>query len=531
VAEPDPRTRWIVPAAIAAGLVGLVVWSTWQRYAYLASSPYPMGIDGYFYPIQLRSLLEHGTLQYPASPLAFWLMAPLAWATDPITGAKLGAALGGALIALPAYAVGARLGGRVGGRAAGLAAAAIATTSAGSWYLSVEFVKNGWGLTAALTAVWLILRAVERPSWPRLAGAALGTVAAALTHKMAVGLVVVVAGPAIASDLVRRGAALTRARLIRIAAVGGAVVVAAVVVAIAFPERFIAGRDLGQLGGLFQGEPLWTAPALHLDGGTFELTMGHEAAIAGLAALLAAAALVLARVYRARSWWRGVDRPPPATAAAIGAIALAVLVALPWLDVTDPQGLGFRLRIAAFVPLALVAAVVVGQVAAFGAVELARLRGWRGPVAGPVVAAALAVAVVAYAPSERTEGVVKSHPAMVAAVMALEGAIPAGDTVVVSERHILYMAAYYTRAPIVLRPEPVPAARRWRLMPLAFIGKKTSLYRLLLSARATPGLDPPRGFHPRDANGLVLVPEATWQWILERLPPGPQRHYREWHTI
>src|SRR5262245_9031277 len=132
---------------VTAGLALLVGWSAWHRYAFLTTSPYPMGIDGYFYPIQLRSILEHGTLAYPASPLAFYLMAPFAALTDPITGAKLGAAIGGALIAFPAYGVGRQLGGN---RAAGAAAAVLATTSAGSFYLSVEFVKNGWGLTMAL---------------------------------------------------------------------------------------------------------------------------------------------------------------------------------------------------------------------------------------------------------------------------------------------------------------------------------------------------------------------------------------------
>ena len=121
----------------------------------LSDSPFPVGVDGYFYPVQLRSLLETGTLEYPAAPLAFWLMAPLAAVTDPITGAKLGAALFGALVALPAYGVGARLG---RGRAAGLVAAALATTSAGSAFLTIEFVKNGIGLTMLLTALWLLLR-------------------------------------------------------------------------------------------------------------------------------------------------------------------------------------------------------------------------------------------------------------------------------------------------------------------------------------------------------------------------------------
>ncbi|MCA9674819.1 MAG: hypothetical protein KC464_07260, partial [Myxococcales bacterium] len=132
------RRPRLVAAAIAALLVTLVAWSAWNRWTFLTSSPYPMGIDGYFYPLQLRSLLDHGTLRYPSSPLGFWLMAPLAALTDPMTGAKLGAALFGALVALPTYAVGRRLG---GSRPAGLLAAALATPSAGSFYLTIEFVK------------------------------------------------------------------------------------------------------------------------------------------------------------------------------------------------------------------------------------------------------------------------------------------------------------------------------------------------------------------------------------------------------
>src|SRR5690348_9231314 len=117
---------WVIRGIVLVAVLGLVAFSAWRRWQILDASPFPVGIDGYFYPIQLRSLLETGHLQYPASPLVFWWMAPFAAATDPIIGAKLGAAIGGALIAIPAYGVGARLG---GGRGPGLVAAAIATTS------------------------------------------------------------------------------------------------------------------------------------------------------------------------------------------------------------------------------------------------------------------------------------------------------------------------------------------------------------------------------------------------------------------
>src|SRR5882672_6586983 len=187
------RGAWGPPAAVAGALLALVAWSFWQRRRLLTASPFPLGVDGYFYPIELRALLSRGELAYPASPLAFYLMAPLAAATDPITGAKLGAALFGALIASPAYGVGARLG---DGRGPGLLAAVLATTSVGSAYLTIEFVKNGIGLTVALTALWLALVAAERPTRSRIAAAIAGLVAAWAAHKMAAALVAVVAVPA-----------------------------------------------------------------------------------------------------------------------------------------------------------------------------------------------------------------------------------------------------------------------------------------------------------------------------------------------
>ncbi|HEY6173455.1 MAG TPA: hypothetical protein VIX73_03385 [Kofleriaceae bacterium] len=92
---------WVPGVAVAAALVALVAWSFWQRWMLLTASPFPLGVDGYFYPIQLRALLAHGELAYPASPLAFYLLAPFAAATDPITGAKLGTAIYGAAVAAP----------------------------------------------------------------------------------------------------------------------------------------------------------------------------------------------------------------------------------------------------------------------------------------------------------------------------------------------------------------------------------------------------------------------------------------------
>jgi hypothetical protein len=491
--------------ATAAAVVAMVAWSAWNRWVYLTSTPFPVGVDGYFYAVQLRSIVEHGHLQYPASPLTFWLFAPFAWATDPVTGAKLGAAILGALVAVPAYFVGKRVG---GSRATGLLAAALATPSAGSFYLSVEFVKNGVGLTIALTYVWLLLRACEAPRPGRIAAAAVALLAAFLAHKMAAGVALLVTLPAIAVE-----ARLSTRHALIGGGIAGGVLLAAVLFTFLFPGRTLGGREIALVPGMFTSRADWLLPALR---GKRALWMGHEALIGGVLGL-GALGFVLARVLLPAPWREHPVRPSALVVAVTFAL-FAVVLALPWLDVRDPQGLAFRLRIAAFLPMAIAGAALAGLAGALVP------RDVRLPV---LVVFAL---VWAFAqPRIRDEGAVDTHPALAEAVQAVD--VPDGAVVICPERHIVFMAAWYTHADVRLRPEGVPPERRWRLLPLAFIGKDSPLDDALLRARAQPGLEPPRGSHPRHPNGLVLVPEATWEWVLSQLPEERQARLRRWRTI
>jgi hypothetical protein len=198
---------------------------------------------------------------------------------------------------------------------------------------------------------------------------------------------------------------------------------------------------------------------------------------------------------------------------------LAIAIGLPFLAVTDPQGLGFRLRLAAFVPAALTAALVARAVLA-PYVHRDRL-----------LAALALVLAMARHPGPRLPGVVVAHPALVAAAQALNGHVPAGATLIVPERHIAFLVAWYTGADVALRPEQVPPARRYRLLPLHFIGDGSALDRALLAARAEPGLVPPLGVHPLHPDGLVLVAEPTWAWIVSRLPAGDRARLAAWPTL
>ena len=492
--DEAPRRSWIAIVAIAAALVALVVWSCWQRWQILDDTPFPVGIDGYFYPIQLRALLERHELAYPDFPLAFVLMTPFAAATDPLVGAKLAAAFYGALVVLPAYGLGARLGKSPG---AGLVAAALAATSAGSSYLTIEFVKNGIGMTIALTAIWLVLRAADRPTRLRIALAIVCSIAAFATHKLAGAFVVVVGLPALLAALADRG--VIRGRRLLYATAG--LVAFGVISAIAFGHRLISDA--------FSSRAELGAPALARDGKVL-LGMGHEALIGAVLGWLALAVLAFDRVPT-------LTRPTRVVAWIV--IALSLAIAFPWLAVEDSQGLAFRLRVIAFIPMALSAAILAGALHRVGA------RIQNGALA------AIALVIILAMPTRRIEGRIVAHPAMIAAVQALSGDVPAGDVVIVPERHIMFMIAWYTRIPVRLSPDAVPEAKRWRAMPLAFIGMGSPFDQLLSEARREPTIPPPIGLHPRHPNGFVLVREVTWKWLLDQMSPTARAHYAAWPTI
>ena len=503
--------EWLWGAVAAAAVLAIVVWGTVERYTFLAGSPYPFGVDGYWYAIQLDSLLEGGGLYYPSAPLALWWMAPFAYFTDPIVGAKLAAAIGTSLVAVPLYAIGTRLSGSRGG---GLVAAALAVTSSQSFYLSTEFVKSGIGLTVAGVFIWQLARALEQPSRTRIAVAALALVATWATHKLAFGLAVVSAIPMLLMLARDRGAALWPPPPRAIAGVLGVLVLLAIGGVLA-PERFLGGTDLALLPQLFSSTPQWSLPTLGAHGR--ELHFSRDVPIAGALGLMVVATTIVAiRRSTMRGWL------PPATTRVIvvGSALVAIVCAVPWVDVANPDGLGFRLRLTTFFTGAICAAALV-------------------PVALRIVPrsmhAALVVGFVAglvvSRPATYHAPVVAVHPAMQAAVRAAEGIVPEDHEIICPERHIVFMTRYYTGTKTRLRPERVPSALRWRMIPLALV--RPSLRHAIDRSRIEkpPGISPPIGLHPYDPDGLVLMPEATWRWILERLPPKDQQHYRLWPTI
>ncbi|HEY8143371.1 MAG TPA: hypothetical protein VIG06_11900, partial [Kofleriaceae bacterium] len=259
------ETVWVVALVVAvAGLVGAAAWA---RLGVLAAWPEPVGVDGYWYAVQLRSLLEGGRTADATLPAALWFLAPFAAALGPIGGLKLGAAIGVSLHALTAFALGRAL---ARSSAAGLVAAAVVATSPGSIYLTTEFVKHGIALTLLAGFLAALIAARERPSRGRIAIAAAAGVAAALSHKLAFAIALAALGAVLVAEVRRRPADrrwLAALVLLGLAAVG-----------------FLAVTRSRWLG-LFGGEAELSLPALRFPSGV-ALRFGHEAALAAAVAAL-----------------------------------------------------------------------------------------------------------------------------------------------------------------------------------------------------------------------------------------------------
>jgi hypothetical protein len=477
--------------SVAFFLVAVSAWSTFARFRLLSSSELPIGIDGYYYAVQVRSVLQHGALRFSDAPLAFWYLATFSAIWGPFVGVKIGAALGCAAMAPAMFLLARHV---TTSTLAALCAASICAFGAGSFLLSAEFVKNGLSLTLWALASWLILRAEQHTSVGTASVALVAAAVAALTHTMAFGFLML---PVAACGLGRWAGALNSERL-RDATPWVALFAAlsAICAGAAAAPRLLARPAA------------WQLPALVAGGATLKL--GYEPLLAAMAS--AGALAVLSKSPR---WSRA--RPTHRVFVCLSC-ATGLVIAFPWLNVADPNGLGFRLRIVAFLPLALNAAVVVGAlVHRFGAAPRTGLLRF-----------ALPTAICTVMSSNPSEGIVRAQPAMASAVAKAGTFIETGQTVVVCERQLAFMAAWYTKASIALTSPGASGTWHWRLLTLTCIGPGSALEQALDDARAQPRLIPPLGLHEAHPNGVVLVADETWEWSMHQLDPQLRRRYEEW---
>jgi hypothetical protein len=90
---------------------------------------------------------------------------------------------------------------------------------------------------------------------------------------------------------------------------------------------------------------------------------------------------------------------------------------------------------------------------------------------------------------------------------------------------------WYAGVPTRLHPDDVPAGRaRDYLFPRNLMHRELREAVDALWREAPPGVALPRGLHPFDENGTVIMPEATWQLVRGRLSPAARAHYARWPT-
>ncbi|HUS68720.1 MAG TPA: hypothetical protein VMZ28_29490, partial [Kofleriaceae bacterium] len=255
-----------------------------------------------------------------------------------------------------------------------------------------------------------------------------------------------------------------------------------------------------QVAGLMSADADWSFAALRV--GPRVLLFRHEVALAGAAGVAVLAIAVVTRRV---------------AAVALGAAVWAVAVALPWLDVSNPDGMAFRLRLMSFVPLAVLAPAVLARAAA-------RLS----PTARMTIVM-LVAGLALYRPGRYEAPVVKADPDLAAAVQAAQTHLAPGDVVICPERHLVFMNVWYSGVETRLRPaSEAPRGTQWRLLPMATMSE--GLQAALDDARVAGGIASPISLHRGHRNGVVLLPEATWSWVLDHMS-GPERAYYEaWPT-
>jgi hypothetical protein len=483
------RLKRRAPAIAALAVAAIVAITFVARWRYLSSFDTAVGVDGYYYAVQLRSLLAGEGLYYPASPMAFWLMLPGAWVLGPIAGAKLGAALGTAATAIPVYAIVRRA---TGDRAAGVLGASLIATSAGSFYLSTEFVKQGIGLTLALAFVASIGAALdaqsERQRRTRYALAGALFVATLLSHLTAVGIATLFAVPPLWVYL-RQGDGGNRLRAVtRIAAM---MVVAALLVLLVVP----AARKALAFGGIF-------GPASFDYMG--ERTFRYEVAFAAAAGAL----LAIAARGRAGAEARAARSGAPSAAARAllyGPATFAIVLALPWLSLDDPNGLVYRVRLMAFAALAICAPAALNLL-------MARAR----PAYRLAMAAVASLGVLALVPFTYTVPVVVPNRAMVPSLTAIAQHTPPDAVIIASDNALAFLVKWVTNREGRMKPIASDLRPTYRLLSPGIVpAVQFDRFRQQLPAH----LSPPIRLSPSQPP-MWLIAEPTWRALVDSLPPA-----------
>ncbi|MCE9500813.1 MAG: hypothetical protein K8R21_09980, partial [Leptospira sp.] len=124
-------------------LAVLFLWSLAIRLHMLFKSPYAMGMDGYYYAGQVKSLFEKGRFFSPDSSPVIYLLAFFSkLGTDIVVTNKITISLLSASLIFPAYL----LGKKIAGPLCGIMIASVIVSNSFSMLFAIDYVKNLGGI-------------------------------------------------------------------------------------------------------------------------------------------------------------------------------------------------------------------------------------------------------------------------------------------------------------------------------------------------------------------------------------------------
>ncbi len=420
--------------ALGAMIVAGVAVRAWL----LFSTPWMPGINGAYYLVQTRALLERGALGIPDMPLLFHLHAALAWlisavfARSPDTAIMLAVkgcdAVLPPLAALPVFVLTRRWATHLGRpcNTVPLVAAALAVLSAPLMGMVGDFQKNSlalvWLAAFALALHAWLERHDARSGWWLLACVAL----LGLTHIGVLGSALLLAGVIVLFWFVF-GGRLQRATIVW--AVGAAVVLVLSVLLVLW--RFDAARVHRLVGAATNPADFASASPMPMPGGAFMLFRSLPLVLFAVATVPA-----LWIVWRARRELRAAD-----AAVVAGSALTALALSGPWF----PFEKAMRFQLIALIPAVLACCFALLHIT----------TRWRRNLA---LTAALLILIGPTLPKLLTRGRPVLSDAALAELASLRSLIPAPDRSLISTQHgVEWWTAWLLRTRIAqgsaLRPD------------------------------------------------------------------------------
>lgn len=180
--QPHSTRGRILEAAPLVLFLTLLVGTVWRDGTYLMQHPVAVGVDGYYYVIQVANLLGEGRLYFPTgTPLILYALAGLSYFIgDAVLAVKVGSVLLHGLLCAGVFAL---IATAVCSRWLGMLGGALVAFSGLHFHLLSEFINNLGAVFFLVWGAWCTVKAAQSRRVIWAAPAALCFVAAAFSHK------------------------------------------------------------------------------------------------------------------------------------------------------------------------------------------------------------------------------------------------------------------------------------------------------------------------------------------------------------